>query len=94
MIMMMMMMRSRRERTTTMMMMMIMEFVPVLKTRSDLEEEAGTVNTFFATFDRIGKIVSCPLHHSRTLLSLWATVKVSYWIISLLMGGIRLRLRC
>ena len=91
----MMMMGSRRERTTTMMMMMmIMEFAPVLKTRSDLEEEAGTVNTFFATLDRIGKIVSCPLHHSRTLLSLWATVKVSYWIISLLMGGIRLRLRC
>ena len=91
----MMIMGNRRERTTTMMMMMmIMEFAPVLKTRSDLEEEAGTVNTFFATFDRIDKIVSCPLHHSRTLLSLWATVKVSYWIISLLMGGIRLRLRC
>ena len=74
--------RSRRGRTTTMMM-MTMKFVPVLKTLSLFAEEAGTVKAFFATLDRIGRIDSWPFHQSRTLVSFFAKLNVSNWIISL-----------
>ena len=76
------------------MMMMTMKFVPVLKTLSLFAEEAGTVKAFFATLDRIGRIDSWPFHQSRTLVSFFAKLNVSNWIISFLMGGIRFRLRC
>ena len=89
----MMMRRSRKGRTATMMMMTI-KIVPVLKTLSLFADEAGTVSTFLATLDKIGKTSSWSLHQSSTLESFLAKLKVSYWIISLLMGGIRLPLRC
>ena len=88
-----MMRRSRKGRTATMMMMTI-KIVPVLKTLSLFADEAGTVSTFLATLDKIGKTSSWSLHQSSTLESFLAKLKVSYWIISLLMGGIRLPLRC
>ena len=66
----------------------VMKFVPVLNTLSLFADEAGTVKTFFATLDRIGKTTSWSFHQPSTLDALCARLKFSYWIISLLIGGI------
>ena len=66
----------------------VMKFVPVLNTLSLFADEAGTIKTFFATLDRIGKTASWSFHQPSTLDALCARLKFSYWIISLLIGGI------